>query len=35
MPFVNVVIKGTTTGASTDLDGKFSFIADPGNYVSW
>ncbi len=33
MPFVNVVLKGTNTGATTDLDGKFSFTADPGNYV--
>ncbi|MCB9166585.1 MAG: carboxypeptidase-like regulatory domain-containing protein [Flavobacteriales bacterium] len=33
MPFVNVVIKGTTTGATTDLDGKFSFQADPGEHV--
>jgi len=33
MPFVNVALKGTNTGATTDLDGKFSFIADPGNYV--
>lgn len=33
MPFVNVVIKGTTTGATTDLDGKYSFSADPGTYT--
>ena len=33
MPFVNVVIKGTTTGGTTDLDGKFSFTADPGAYT--
>lgn len=33
MPFVNVVIKGTTTGATTDLDGKFSFQAEPGDQV--
>ncbi|MEZ4737800.1 MAG: carboxypeptidase-like regulatory domain-containing protein [Flavobacteriales bacterium] len=33
MPFVNVVIKGTTNGASTDLDGKFSFSADPGTHI--
>jgi len=33
MPFVNVALKGTTTGATTDLDGKFSFQADPGQYV--
>ncbi len=33
MPFVNVAIKGTTTGATTDLDGRFSFLADPGDHV--
>lgn len=33
MPFVNVVLKGTTTGATTDLDGKFSFQADPGDHT--
>lgn len=33
LPFVNVVIKGTTTGATTDLDGRFSFAADPGSHV--
>lgn len=33
MPFVNVVIKGTNTGATTDLDGKFSFQADPGEHT--
>jgi hypothetical protein len=33
MPFVNVVIKGTNTGATTDLDGKFSFLAEPGDHV--
>lgn len=32
MPFVNVVIKGTTTGGTTDLDGKFSFDAEPGEH---
>lgn len=30
MPFVNVVLKGTTTGATTDLDGRYSFQADAG-----
>lgn len=29
---VNVVIKGTTTGSTTDLDGKFSIEVLPGNY---
>ena len=33
MPFVNVVIKGTTIGASTDLDGKYTFMAEPGTYA--
>lgn len=33
MPFVNVVIKGTTTGGTTDLDGKFSFAAEPGAHT--
>lgn len=32
-PFANVVIKGTTTGASTDLDGKYLFKVDPGTYT--
>lgn len=33
MPFVNVLIKGTTIGGTTDLDGKFSFAVEPGNYA--
>ncbi len=32
-PFASVLIKGTTTGASTDLDGKYSFKVEPGNYT--
>ena len=32
-PFANVVIKGTTTGASTDLDGRYLFKVEPGTYV--
>lgn len=32
-PFANVVLKGSSTGASTDLDGRFSFQADPGTYT--
>ncbi|HEX2617763.1 MAG TPA: TonB-dependent receptor, partial [Flavobacteriales bacterium] len=32
-PFANVVIKGTSTGASTDLDGKYTFQVDPGTYT--
>ncbi|MBX2972886.1 MAG: TonB-dependent receptor [Flavobacteriales bacterium] len=33
MPFVNVAIKGTTTGATTDLDGRFSFPAEAGTHT--
>ncbi|MBK6341278.1 MAG: carboxypeptidase-like regulatory domain-containing protein [Flavobacteriales bacterium] len=33
MPFVNVLLKGTSTGATTDLDGKYSFQTDPGAYT--
>jgi hypothetical protein len=33
MPFVNVLLKGTTTGATTDLDGRYSFDAEPGTYI--
>lgn len=33
MPFVNVAIKGTTIGATTDLDGKFSFPVEAGSHI--
>ena len=33
LPFVSVVIKGTTTGASTDLDGNYFFKAEPGDHL--
>ncbi|MBL0127214.1 MAG: carboxypeptidase-like regulatory domain-containing protein [Flavobacteriales bacterium] len=33
MPFVNVAIAGTTTGATTDFDGVFRFNVDPGTHV--
>ena len=34
LPFVNVVIMGTTMGAATDIDGYYSIInVPPGNYV--
>ncbi len=33
MPFVNVGVKGTTTGAITDLDGKFNLNAAPENVL--
>jgi TonB-linked SusC/RagA family outer membrane protein len=29
LPGVSVVVKGTTRGSSTDLDGKYSIVADP------
>ncbi|MBZ0207695.1 MAG: TonB-dependent receptor [Flavobacteriales bacterium] len=32
-PFANVLIQGTTTGVSTDLDGHFSLPAEPGAYT--
>ncbi len=33
IPFVNVIIEGTTLGAATDLDGYYSIInVSPGNY---
>jgi TonB-dependent receptor len=32
-PFANVLIKGTATGVSTDLDGHFSLLVAPGTYV--
>jgi len=32
-PFANVVIKGSTTGASTDLDGNFRFQVAPGTHT--
>lgn len=33
MPFVNVALKGSSTGATTDLDGRFSFTAEPGSHT--
>lgn len=33
MPFVNVIIKGTTFGASTDLDGRYSFPCPAGEHT--
>ena len=32
-PFASVIIKGTTTGASTDLDGHYYFKVEPGDYT--
>lgn len=32
-PFANVVIKGSSTGASTDLDGNYRFLVEPGSHT--
>ncbi len=33
LPFANIVIKGTTTGTTTDENGKYSFSVAPGTYT--
>lgn len=33
LPFANVLIKGTNLGTNTDIDGKYSIVAAPGNYT--
>ncbi|WP_318641060.1 SusC/RagA family TonB-linked outer membrane protein [Flavobacterium ardleyense] len=33
LPFVNVVVKGTSNGVQTDLDGKYSITAKPGDVL--
>ena len=33
LPFANVTLKGTKIGVNTDIDGKYSISATPGNYV--
>ena len=33
LPFANVMIKGTTIGVSTDMDGKYSLNVAAGNHV--
>lgn len=33
LPFANVLVKGTTKGATTDIDGKFLIKIDPGTYT--
>ena len=33
IPFVNVVIKGQSGGVQTDLDGKYSITAKPGDVL--
>lgn len=32
LPFANVVVLGSGTGSTTDIDGKFSFSIEPGTY---
>jgi len=32
-PFVSVMIQGTTTGANTDVDGRYLFTCAPGSYT--
>src|SRR6186713_1104581 len=32
LPFANVLIKGTKTGANTDVEGKYTITVAPGNY---
>lgn len=33
LPFANILIKGTKIGANTDIDGKYTITAAPGNYT--
>lgn len=33
LPFANIVIKGTTIGTTTDMNGNFTLKVDPGNYT--
>ncbi|MFV5700448.1 outer membrane beta-barrel protein [Flavobacterium sp. XS2P12] len=33
LPFANVLIKGTTIGTNTDIDGKYAIAIAPGNYT--
>ncbi|MDR6966651.1 outer membrane receptor protein involved in Fe transport [Flavobacterium arsenatis] len=33
LPFANVMVKGTTIGVSTDMDGKYSLSVPAGNHV--
>ena len=33
MPFANVLIKGTSTGVTTDFDGNYTINVDPGSYT--
>ena len=33
LPFANVLIKETSNGANTDIDGNYSIAVAPGNYT--
>ena len=33
LAFANVTLKGTTTGTSTDIEGKYSIETAAGNYI--
>ncbi|WP_349664852.1 carboxypeptidase-like regulatory domain-containing protein [Cellulophaga lytica] len=33
LPFANIYVKGTTTGTTSDFDGKYSIELDPGTYT--
>ena len=33
LPFANVILKGTKANATTDIDGKYTLSAAPGNYT--
>lgn len=33
LPFANALIKGTTIGTTTDIDGKYELTVEPGNYI--
>ncbi|MDP2162086.1 MAG: carboxypeptidase-like regulatory domain-containing protein, partial [Flavobacterium sp.] len=33
LPFANALIKGTTIGTTTDIQGKFTLQVEPGSYV--
>ena len=33
LPFANALLKGTSTGTTTDENGVYTFTAEPGNYI--
>ena len=33
LPFANIVVKGTTIGVTTDLDGKYTLSVPTGNQI--